>query len=180
MVQKEIKIWWDNKRLDGGVFFDDAIERGINNSAIFLCLNSPSFLHSEYCQKELDLFYKKAQKEDYGIRIKDRSRIINVLLYNINYTHWPHELSGTTGFHFHNAVDEDDKGDPVDFTAAEYKHRLHELRDSLVALIEILRDPPPVTSQHLLYILEMYRTRLRGLRNKTITALKSEGYQDHI
>ena len=31
---EEIKIWWDDKRMDGGVVFDDAIAEGIKKSAI--------------------------------------------------------------------------------------------------------------------------------------------------
>lgn len=173
---KKIDIWWDNKRLDGGVAFDSAIEKGIKDSAIFLCLNSPSFLNSEYCQKELDFFYKKAHDDPYGLKIKDRPRIINVLLYNIPYTRWPYELNGTTGFKFHDGEEDDDQGDPIIYTAADYKERLHNLRDALVELIETLRKPPPpLEDKFTIYFGEVPDT-LRSLRAKTITALKEADY----
>ena len=173
---KKIDIWWDNKRLDGGVAFDGAIEKGIKDSAIFLCLNSPSFLNSDYCQKELDLFYKKAHDEPYGIKIKDRPRIVNVLLYNIPYTRWPYELNGTTGFAFHDGKDDDDNGDPVLYTAVDYKERLHKLRDSLIELIEILRKPPPPPEEKFTIYFGEVPDTLRSLRSKTINALKESDY----
>ncbi len=173
---KKIDIWWDNKRLDGGVAFDGAIEKGIKESAIFLCLNSPSFLNSDYCQKELDLFFKKAHDEPYGLKIKDRPRIINVLLYNIPYTRWPYELNGTTGFAFHDGEDDDDKGDPIIYTAADYKERLHNLRDALVELIEILRKPPPPPEDKFTIYFGEVPDTLRSLRTKTISALREADY----
>ena len=173
---KKINIWWDNKRLDGGVAFDDAIEKGIKDSAIFLCLNSPSFLNSDYCQKELDLFYKKAHDDPHGFKVKDRPRIINVLLYNIPYTKWPYELNGTPGFSFHDGKDDDDKGDPVAYTATDYKERLHNLRDALVALIEILRKPPPPPEDKFTIFFGEVPDTLRSLRSKTINALKEADY----
>src|SRR6476620_6761508 len=52
-----VKIWWDNKKLDGSKVFDQSIAEGIKQSAVLLCLTSRSYLQSEYCQKELNLFY---------------------------------------------------------------------------------------------------------------------------
>ena len=52
-----INIWWDNRKLDGSVMFDDFIEEGIKQSAILICLNSPSYKASDYCKKELHSFY---------------------------------------------------------------------------------------------------------------------------
>ncbi len=41
-----VKIWWDNKKLDGSMLFDNSIEEGIKQSAIMICLNSPSYMSS--------------------------------------------------------------------------------------------------------------------------------------
>src|SRR4051794_37639418 len=72
-----IKIWWDNKKLDGSILFDQSIEEGIKKSAIMLSLVSPGYMESDYCKKELDAFYKKAQQEQLGLKAGDRSRIVN-------------------------------------------------------------------------------------------------------
>ena len=84
-----VKFWWDSKKLDGSVLFDRSIEQGIKKSAIMICLNSPGYLKSDYCKKELDTFYKKAQTEKTGLIVANRSRILNVLLNNIPFNQWP-------------------------------------------------------------------------------------------
>src|SRR4051812_15891026 len=55
-----IKIWWDNKKLDGSMEFNSYIDKSIRQSAIIICLTSPAYLKSQYCQKELQTFYDKA------------------------------------------------------------------------------------------------------------------------
>jgi len=148
---EEIKIWWDDKRLDGGVIFDDAIAGGIKKSAILLCLNSPSYLKSHYCKKELDLFYNIAQYDSFGLKVEDRSRIVNVLLYNIPYPQWPHELSGTSGFRFHDAEEEEDKGHALEASIPPFKEQIKDLSDSLATLIEILAKPVVVKHEFSIY-----------------------------
>src|SRR6476660_172631 len=83
-----VKIWWDNKKLDGSIMFNDSIQEGIKQSAIMICLLSPGYLASEYCKKELELFYKKGQTETVGLKVNNRSRVLNVLLNNIPFPEW--------------------------------------------------------------------------------------------
>src|SRR5690349_14867920 len=52
-----VDIWWDSKKLYGSIMFNDSIQEGIKHSAIMICLLSPGYLASEYCKKELELFY---------------------------------------------------------------------------------------------------------------------------
>src|SRR5215207_416042 len=54
-----LKFWWDNKKLDGNILFDQSIAESIDKSALMLCLTSPGYLNSAYCQKELQQFYNK-------------------------------------------------------------------------------------------------------------------------
>src|SRR5687768_12560238 len=61
-----VNFWWDTKKLDGSVLFDKSIEEGIKNSAIMICLNSPGYIASDYCQQELRTFYSKVQSEKVG------------------------------------------------------------------------------------------------------------------
>ncbi len=132
-----IKIWWDDKRLDGSVVFNKSIEAGIKSSAIMMCLNSPGYIASDYCKKELDTFYKKAKAEKTGLVIGARSRIINVLLNNIPFGEWLPELSGTSGFPFHDATEADDFGDALETNSHEFSEQLKNVRD---ALWNILND----------------------------------------
>ncbi|MBF8248527.1 MAG: hypothetical protein HW374_1327, partial [Bacteroidetes bacterium] len=130
-----VKIWWDNKKLDGSKLFDHSIEEGIKKSAIMICLNSPGYLASDYCKQELDTFYKKAQAEKTGLKVADRSRIINVLLNNIPFKEWPKELSGTTGFPFHDAKEAEDFGDTVDTLSTEFRTQMQKVRDAVWNLL---------------------------------------------
>src|SRR5258706_4079242 len=131
-----VKIWWDNRRLDGSVLFDHSIEEGIRESAIMICLNSPGYLASDYCKKELELFYKKAQTENIGLKVGNRSRILNVLLNNIPFSQWPKELAGTSGFHFHDAKQKTDLGDPLETNVVQFRNHLQDLRDAIVKLMD--------------------------------------------
>ncbi len=183
-----IEIWWDNNKLDGNILFDESIKTGIKESAILLCLSSPGYVESEYCLKELELFYKKAQEEDIGLSVGGRSRIINVLLYNIPFTQWPVELSGTTGFHFHDAVNEDDLGDPLDTGRLELKSRLQDLRDALIKLIhEFPKEEEPDEQEfHLeeekndddftIYFGDVADS-LSSVKKRTVKELEKRGYK---
>ena len=139
-----IKIWWDNKKLDGSILFDKSIETGIKESAIMICLQSPGYAQSPYCKQELDTFYKKASEEKVGLSIGDRSRIINVLLNNIPFKQWPPELSGTSGFPFHDAKESTDFGDTLDTTSTEFRTQLQNVRD---AVWNILDNFPKETTE---------------------------------
>lgn len=172
---RDLSIWWDEKRLDGNTLFDDSIADALKNSAILVCLNSRSYLNSEYCKKELDLFYKNVQQKFQGVKIGDWSRIVNVLLYNIPYQKWPHEFGGTTGFPFHNDVEMSDGCHPFDISTAEFREKLRSLCDSLVKLLEYLKSggdspPPPVFD----IFFGDVSDNLRKLRNRTITEVEKQ------
>ena len=184
-----IKFWWDNKKLDGSVVFDDSIEKGIQQSAIMICLNSPSYNSSTYCNQEVELFYNKAGKEKFGVKVADRSRILNVLLYNIPHREWPAALSGTTGFAFHDAKEADDYGDPLDTTSPEFRNKLQDLRDAIIKLINSFpKEEQPLTAQEpqkeaqlvnkegfTIYMAEVPDS-LRTTRKRTIAELEKKGY----
>ncbi len=178
-----IKIWWDNKKLDGSILFNDSIAEGINRSAILICLTSPAYLKSAYCQKELELFYKKVQHESIGLKVGDRSRIINVLLNNISHTQWPEQFNGATGFPFYDAKDKDDLGDPLDVANPQFKNQLKDLRNALVKLIDdLLKEAPDNNAPGLLkeekfsIFFGDVADSLRTTRKRTITELEKKGF----
>lgn len=181
------RIWWDNKKLDGSVLFDQSIEDGIKKSATMICLYSPGYIASDYCKQELELFYKKAQNEKVGLKVADRSRIINVLLNNIPHTQWPKALRGTTGFPFHDAKESDDLGDPVDTLSTEFRTQMQDTRDAVCKLLnDFLNEQSPGTVQQqpeqddeketfTLYLAEVADT-LRTPRKRLITELEKKGF----
>jgi hypothetical protein len=186
----KVKIWWDSKKLDGSIMFDDSIREGIKHSAIMICLLSPGYLASEYCKKELELFYKKAQTETVGLKVGDRSRILNVLLNNIPFPDWPLELTGTIGFPFHDAEEAEDLGDPLDTGTRRFRNQLRDLRD---AIEKLMNDFPkedlsvPIKEKEkeeerekeerfTIYLGEVADT-LRTARKRTIAELQKKGYK---
>ncbi len=183
-----VKFWWDNKKLDGSVLFDQSIESGIKKSAIMICLNSPGYIASDYCKQELDTFYKKAQSEKSGLKVGDRSRIINVLLNNIPFNQWLPELNGTSGFPFHDAKETEDFGDTIDTLSTEFRTQMQNVRD---AVWHLLTDFPkeqiaggtqkeikPVEDKDAftIYLGEVADT-LRTPRKRTITELEKKGFR---
>jgi Leucine-rich repeat (LRR) protein len=97
---KKVSIWRD-KKLQGSTLFDERIQEQIRKSAIFFVLLSPNYLKSEYCSKELEWFYREAEKSRYGLSVNNEYRIFNVLLRNIPHSQWPKQLKGTSGFPMH-------------------------------------------------------------------------------
>lgn len=175
---EEIKIWWDDARMDGGVVFDDAIAEGIRKSAILLCLNSPSFLNSQYCKKELQLFYNTAKFDAIGLKVRDRSRIVNVLLNNIPYSNWPVELVGTTGFPFHDVVEEDnleDKGHRLEPGEEDFREKINDLCDSLSKLIGILATPVAPEPKFSIFFGDVSET-LSKVKKLTVKELEKAGF----
>jgi hypothetical protein len=169
-----IKLWWDDKRLDGSILFDQSIAESVNNSAIMLCLVSPGYLESAYCKKELELFYNKAHDEQIGLSIKNRSRVINVLLNNIPHNTWPKELSGAEGFPFHDAdtADSENYGETLEISSKKFKDELKILKEALIKLIlsfPIPSQPPP--SKFTIYFGDVSDS-LRTVRKRTITELE--------
>jgi hypothetical protein len=182
-----VKIWWDNKKLDGSVVFDDSIAEGINRSALLVCLTSSAYLQSEYCQKELKQFYNKAQEEPTGLKVGNRSRVVNVLLNNIPYTQWPSGLNGTTGFPFYDAKAKEDLGDPFEAGDLPFKTGLKELRDALIKLMsefpagekkdnQAERSESKEDEPFTIFFGDVADS-LRTARKRTITELEKKGFK---
>jgi hypothetical protein len=183
-----VKIWWDSKKLDGSTVFDDSIANGIERSAVMICINSPGYGASDYCKQELDQFYKRAQKDGFGLKVGDRSRIVNVLLNNIPFDKWPTELGGTTGFPFHDAKDRDDYGDPVEPLSSEFRSQMNDLKDAIAHLLADFAEKvtPAVPQQpkeektdpdaFTIYLGEVADT-LRAPRKRVIAELEKKGFR---
>lgn len=110
-----VDIWRDDEDMERGELFDEKIQNAINDSAIFICLNSVGHMNSRYCQDEIDWFYDKAGKESQGLTIDSRYRIINCLLNKISHREWNDKLGRTSGYPFHDAEKGSDEiGEPTE------------------------------------------------------------------
>lgn len=185
-----VKIWWDSKKLDGSKLFDNSIEEGIRSSAIMISLISPGYLQSEYCRKEMELFYNKSRAEPAGLHVGDHSRMIKVLLNNIPYQEIPELFGKATGFPFFKAEDKDDFGDPLETSNPLFTQQLKDLRD---AVVDIFAKFPksegsaaPAKSENTeeggdtdkftLFFGEVADT-LRSVRKRSIAELETLGYK---
>lgn len=183
-----VKIWWDSKKLDGSVLFDNSIEEGIKKSALMICLNSPGYAASDYCKKELETFYQKASTENARINVGNRSRIIHVLLNNIPFKDWPIQLSGTSGFPFHDANESGDFGDTLDTYSIEFRKQMQNVRDAVWNILtdfkkiettpEVQKSSTPEADSDTftIYLGEVADT-LRAPRKRIITELEKKGYK---
>ena len=136
-----IKIWLDERRLDGNLLFDAEIKQAIEKSATFLALTSQGYLESDYCKQELNWFVKKAKQEQFGLNIENRPRIVNVLLGNISRNRWPPDYGRAEGFSFHDAESKDQFGEPHEPATEPYKLELRSLGDALIKLIRAMCEP---------------------------------------
>lgn len=128
----EIKIWRDKEELGDSTFFNDEIKQTIENSAIFIALTSRGYLSDEsYCSKEITCFYEKVKNDRYTLKISNRSRLINVLIQNIKPKGWFDEMQGTNGFHFHDATQGDETGQPFEPDSTPFKKQMRKLVDEL-------------------------------------------------
>lgn len=177
---RQISLWWDNKRLSGHIAFDDEIKMALENSAILICLNSPSFINSDYCRKELQCFHRHASGDNYGLKLNNRSRIFNVKLFNIPFDEWPEEMSGTTGFNFHNAK-ESEMGDRLTIRSSKFKNELVRLRDGILDILKEfpkseVQPPPEEAPEFAIYFGDVADT-LSVHKERTMNELRAKGYK---
>ncbi|MEM7084902.1 MAG: toll/interleukin-1 receptor domain-containing protein [Bacteroidota bacterium] len=134
--RSDIAIWWDDKKLDGNTYFDQTITKGLNSTAIIICLHSPSYIQSEWCEKELDHFCKQAEKDGIGVMVGDNSRVVHVLMYNLDQDEWPSAFAGRTGLEFFETPDEELEGDPLSTSSDEFQNQMKGLRNVILKLIK--------------------------------------------
>ncbi|MBL4663984.1 MAG: toll/interleukin-1 receptor domain-containing protein [Flavobacteriaceae bacterium] len=134
--RSDITIWWDDKKLDGNTYFDQTIKKGLDKAAIIICLHSPSYIQSEWCEKELNHFCDSAESDGIGLMVGDNSRVVHVLLYNLDREDWPDAFSGRTGLDFFDSPDEDLEGDPLATHSEEFQDKMKGLRNVILKLIK--------------------------------------------
>jgi len=136
-TSKDLRIWRDTRRLDGGQLFDKTISTAIEGSGLLLALNCHAHRISDYCQQEVQWFYDKAQKDDWGPSIGDRKRIINAMLDKLPFEDWHQAFRGASGFYFHDKTVEARIVLPFRPDSENFKNAVDELA---VSLAETLQD----------------------------------------
>ena len=141
-----VTVWWDDRGVSGNQIFDATIQAALEKSATFLAITSIGYLASPYCQREVSEFHRKATLEPFGLAIGDRSRIINVLLYNIPHEQWPESYGGTTGIPFHAAKRPEELSQPYNPNEKPFEERLYHLIEDIHALLHAFKASAGVMS----------------------------------
>lgn len=146
----DLQIWRDKRRMRGNTVFDDAIQKALDSSAIFLALTSRNYLKSEYCKKELRRFHRYHSRHSGGLRVSDSSRLFNILLENIPYTDWPAELEGTSGFCMNDGEADNTLGD---FTSPDdsgaFNKQLRPIVDAIEDFIQKVTPSPAIQTENI-------------------------------
>jgi hypothetical protein len=134
-----LNVWRDDA-LGGNQLFDDAIRERLERTAVLVVLCSPGYLASDYCRHERECFWRAALAGR-GTRAGERSRVANVLLYDIPHAQWPQELTGTSGFPFYETPQTGAIGAPAAPGSDGYRAGMRALVHDVFALLEALRPP---------------------------------------
>jgi len=72
---RRLEIWRDTKQLTAGVQWEKNLFEKLRASWLFLPIFSPSWIHSEFCKREWDVFWKGIQDE---LKVENQTRIVPV------------------------------------------------------------------------------------------------------
>jgi len=184
----DIKIWRDTREIRGNTYFDEAIQTSIENSGLFLALTSRGYFATEcYCAKELKWFHEKVQADGHGMKIGTRSRLFNLLLYNIPRKEWPAEYSGTGGLAFHDSERVDQRGQPSRQDSVLFDQQLRQLVDEVETTLRDFKnvldpksekkgEPEPAGDSSRVFLAHTEGS-LRVIRMRVIEELQSKGVQ---
>lgn len=140
-----VKIWRDERRLQGNHLFDQTIRDGVERAAIFLALTSNGYLESDYCQQELKWFCEKAGREPWTVDVGDRRRIFNLLLNNITHERWPQEYGRSSGHPFNDAERKEQLGYPTEAKQELFRRQMRDLCEAIYATLGAIKAAPVAT-----------------------------------
>ena len=142
ILGEDVAIWRDQKDMDRGDYFDEVIFDRIKVIPFMICILSPSYANSNYCNAELGAFYRQAQ-ENGGLKIQDKPRIIKVVKMFVPREEHPSALQGIVGYEFYQKA-----GNPLrdelewrEFNSGEatYMNKFEDLARYVASCLKALR-----------------------------------------
>jgi hypothetical protein len=136
------KIWRD-PRLQGNDYFADALVEQIPRVAILVSVLSPSYINSEWCRREMELFCRIASDTG-GVRLGSRARIFKVEKVNVPLGKLPPELQGMTGYAFYYMDEKANR--PRELSpesgphAIEYWQKIDDVAQDITSLLEEMKN----------------------------------------
>jgi hypothetical protein len=135
---RDFTIWWDTS-LRTGERFDLAIQEAISESAAFLCILSPAYGQSTYCQNEVEWFRRRIHPT-FGLTVETLSRMQGIVIdKDFTKDRWPAELRGTTPCPFFSeSIPLFSRPKEFD-SASPWIQSLWKIRDSIWDLLDKMR-----------------------------------------
>ena len=149
---RDFKVWWDTN-LRTGEQFNLAIQEAIADSAAFLCILSPAYGQSTYCQDEVEWFRRRIHPT-FGLTVGTLSRMQGIVIdKEFTEDHWPPELRVTPTCPFFNeSTPLFSKPKELD-SASPWVQSLWKVRDSIWDLLHEMRTQldrgAPVANPHI-------------------------------
>ncbi len=139
---QDAAVWMDDG-LKRSEEFDAEIPDQLKESAVLVAVVSPSFVKSEYCQKELGWFAKHAKDSPFGLKLKNHRRIMPILIYNVPPKERPKPCQGVEGGQFFDASSRAKLKGPVKLDSDKYREEIERLADEIFELIGEMKDKEP-------------------------------------
>ena len=131
-IANTVKIWHDEK-LRKNDLFDSVIENHIQSSGIFVAILSNGYKKSEYCQKELHCFCQFAESSPLGLLVDYKSRVLCVLIKDIDYHHLHEIFNRMLPYQFHN-----EKGFTISYQKDEFDDQIRELAKDIHSMTDAI------------------------------------------
>ncbi len=134
--------------MQGNQEFADVLVEELQRVAILISILTPSYVGSEWCQREIDEFVRIAEKQG-GLKIgKHQKRIFRVEKTPVPREEYPPALQGQTGYPFY--VEDKQKGRKVELSLspdeprrnALAKETIDDLAYHIVETLKVIRKMP--------------------------------------
>ncbi len=131
---------WRDPRLQGNEYFADTLVEQIPKVAILISVLSPSYINSEWCRREMQMFSRIATDTG-GMRLGNKARIFKVEKINVPLDKHPAELQGMTGYQFYYMDDHRLRELSADSGshAIEYWQRIDDVAQDVAALMQEMK-----------------------------------------
>jgi hypothetical protein len=136
-------IWRDSK-LKGNDEFDGELVARLAKAAVLVCVVSPSYLGSDWCRRELQLFLQAGATG--GLR-GGKARLFKVVKTPVKLEILPVEMQKVIGYNFFKVDPERDTFMPLDpaidrALRRDYWLKLNDLAQDMSQLLRSLPEPP--------------------------------------
>jgi hypothetical protein len=105
--EHQVSVWRDDK-LEGNDMFAESLKERLGEVAVLVSVCSPRYLHSEWCQRELNEFVRAAQAKG-GLEVGTKSRVFKVLKTPVPLDELPSPLAPLLGYEFYEVLPEGDR-----------------------------------------------------------------------